>query len=168
MLANMTAYEGTYEDWWPWIQRQLDDHGMTSADLSRATGITESVFSRGRLGKLKDGPDPKTVRAVAQAFGRNVREAFIAAGHFTAEELGAPWDARLDLANATEEQLLDELCRKRIARRRGKPSSTTNVDTSSGPSIQSDLSQPTNPNHKIEFPLFQSPADDGEDDDEIT
>lgn len=71
--------------WWTYVERLMDAAGWSKADLSRAADIDQSVI--GRWQSKRAAPVASNVRAVAQAFGRDVREAAIAAEMFTAEEL---------------------------------------------------------------------------------
>lgn len=92
--------------WWRWVQRLLDANGWTLADLSRASGVHLSVI--GRWESDSAIPHPPTARKIAHAFRRPVREAAIAAGHYTPEELGADLGP-LDLSSVSNEVLRDEV-----------------------------------------------------------
>jgi hypothetical protein len=103
------------------VQRNLDARSWTNADLARAIrerggSVDESVI--GRWKNRGATPSPDSVRLVAKVFGRNIREAIIAAELFTARELNAELldPANTDLSQVDDELLIDEL-RSRIAAR---------------------------------------------------
>jgi len=81
----------------------------TPADLSRASGIDQSVIGRWR--DKGATPSPENVRRVARGLARDVLEAAIAAGHYTADELARPGVRRpdLDLSDVSHEDLRDEV-----------------------------------------------------------
>ena len=107
--------------WWDYVERLRDAAGWSNADLSRAADVDQSVI--GRWQNHGAIPEPRTVRAVALAFGRDVREAAIAAGMFTADELMAT-DAPLidpytfDLSVIPDERLRDEVYERMRGKRR--------------------------------------------------
>lgn len=71
--------------WWAYVERLMNAAGWKPADLARATGVDQSVIGRWRNKAAM--PEPDSVRAVAKAFGRDVREAAVEAEMFTAAEL---------------------------------------------------------------------------------
>jgi hypothetical protein len=110
--------------WWKWVDQHLNVRCWTNADLARAarqygTSVDESVI--GRWKNRGATPELQSVRAVARAFERDIREAAIAAGLLTAEEIHSPWPA-LDLAWFSDEQLIAEVQRRmmRPQKRRGR------------------------------------------------
>lgn len=109
--------------WWPWVQRNLDAYDLTNADLARATrdhGDPVDVSVIGRWRNHGAEPTIPSVRVVATVFKRDIRDALIAAGLLTAEELHAPWvkpdDA--DLTAVPDEVILAELQRRMTSGRR--------------------------------------------------
>lgn len=111
--------------WWEYVERLMSEHEWSKADLSRAADVDQSVI--GRWQNQGAAPEPRTVRAVAAAFGRDVREAAIAAELFTAEELtsgSAPVidPDTFDLSIIPDERLRDEVyARMRRPRATGRP-----------------------------------------------
>lgn len=112
--------------WWSWVQRWLDAYGWSPADLARAVkaetggdGPDESVIGRWKTRGAT--PTNENIRVVAKVLKRDVREALIASGLFTARELNAPWpDYRTLLASAPDEDFADE-AQARLTRRRHSP-----------------------------------------------
>lgn len=107
--------------WWQWVQRNLDALGWTAADLARAVqleagdGPDESVI--GRWKNRGAEPTIESIRAVARVFHRDFREALIASGKVTADELNAPWARRSDLATVPDDALALEV-QARLTRQR--------------------------------------------------
>jgi transcriptional regulator with XRE-family HTH domain len=106
--------------------------GWTAADLSKASGIDQSVIGRWRDRDAR--PTPENVRRAARGLGRNIREAIVAAGHYSAEELaerGRMNDPCDDLSGVSHERLTGEvLARMRAGakpRRRVEPLATHDV-----------------------------------------
>lgn len=107
--------------WWDYVKLLLDARGWTRADLAHATGIDQSVI--GRWERRGSTPSPRLVRIVAEAFDRDVREAAIAAGHYTAEELAGADGAdpfTVDLTAVPHERLMHEVY-SRVAGRSHAP-----------------------------------------------
>jgi transcriptional regulator with XRE-family HTH domain len=154
----------TQSQWWGYVERLMDARGWTPADLSRASGVDQSVIGRWR--DRAATPSPENVRRVATAFGRDIREAIIASTHYTAAELAGTADdpPAPDLSVLTHEELRDEIyARMRIspqavARRRRVPAGDrpeVNTDATTLPSSSG--------RDEIEIrhePLPEPPADD--------
>lgn len=83
--------------------------GWSPADLSRASGVDQSVIGRWR--DKGATPSPDNVRKVARGLARDVLEAAVAAGHYTADELARPGvrPVDLDLSAVSHEDLRDEV-----------------------------------------------------------
>lgn len=81
-----------------------------STEIAKATGINQSSVYRW----LKDGAVPSTAHAArfAQAYGRNVLEAFVAAEFLTAEEAGTPPGPLIDLTLIPGTELAMEIHRR--------------------------------------------------------
>ncbi|MFD1147924.1 helix-turn-helix domain-containing protein [Saccharothrix hoggarensis] len=104
----MTTDESADSTWWQWLERALEDRGMTPAQLSKLTKIDRSAHTRWRNGER---PTFDTVRVIAKALGVSPVEVAVAANLLTAEEaaLEAPSP---DPAVLTDQQLLAELGRR--------------------------------------------------------
>jgi transcriptional regulator with XRE-family HTH domain len=82
-----------------------------TTEIAKATGINQSSVYRW----LREDAIPTTAHAArfAQTYGRNVLEAFVAAGFLTREEAGMPTDVDLttipasDLAREVTRRLVD-------------------------------------------------------------
>ena len=61
-----------------WIQKNLDQRGMTQADLARGSGLTSAAVSRIMDGSRGVGPDAS--RAIARALDLPEEEVFRQAG----------------------------------------------------------------------------------------
>lgn len=115
--------------WWQWVQRNLDALGWRPADLAHAIrnevgdGPDESVI--GRWKNKGATPTLDSVRAVAQVFHTDIRQAIIASGLMTARELNAAWPewTEEDLARQLPDDVLLEEVRARLSRRRRQPAS---------------------------------------------
>jgi transcriptional regulator with XRE-family HTH domain len=81
-----------------------------STEIAKATGINQSSVYRW----LKEEATPTTAHAArfAQTYGRNVLEAFVAAGFLTAEEAGMPPAPEVDLTEVSAEELAREVTRR--------------------------------------------------------
>src|SRR4051812_7848921 len=106
--------------WWEYVARHMAARDWRAADLAQVSGLDPSVIGRWRDRGTR--PTPENVRKTATGLGRPIREAIIAAGHYTAEEIdGAPLGTRVDLGEISHETLAREvLARMRAgtARRR--------------------------------------------------
>lgn len=104
----MTADENVHAPWWDWVERQLDNRGMSTADLTASTGLDRSRFTEWRKGKR---PTLDTARLVAKAFGLSPLEVMVAARLIRAEEADLE-KAAPDPASLTNQELLAELRRR--------------------------------------------------------
>ncbi len=104
----MTTDESAASPWWDFVQRQLDDRGMSTADLAEKTGLDRSRFTEWRRGKR---PTLDTARLIAKAFDMSPLEVMVKAQLLTAQEV-ALRDAAPDPAVLTDKQLLAELGRR--------------------------------------------------------
>ncbi|MEU4739371.1 helix-turn-helix transcriptional regulator [Actinosynnema sp. NPDC023658] len=104
----MTTDESADSPWWDFVQRQLDDRAMSTADLSERTGLDRSRFTEWRRGK---GASLDTARLVARAFDMSPLEVMVRAQLITAQEADLR-DAAPDPAALTDQQLLAELGRR--------------------------------------------------------
>jgi DNA-binding transcriptional regulator YdaS (Cro superfamily) len=75
--------------------------------VGRKVGVNGSTVHRWRNGSRPGRPGE--VAALADAYGGNVLEAFVAAGYLTAEQAGVPPKAAPDWATVSDEELLAEV-----------------------------------------------------------
>lgn len=68
-----------------YLRRAMEAVGITAADLSRATGIKDSVISRWLKGSI---PTVENLRLLAPVLQVPVRDLVVAAGHMFPEEVG--------------------------------------------------------------------------------
>ncbi|MFE2752689.1 helix-turn-helix domain-containing protein [Actinosynnema sp. NPDC059335] len=104
----MTTDKSAGAPWWDFVQRQLDDRGMTTADLTKATGIDKSRFTQWRQGKRAS---LDSARLIAKAFGMSPLEVMVEARLLTAQEVNLD-RVSPDPAQLTNQQLLAELDRR--------------------------------------------------------
>src|SRR5690606_12973243 len=102
--------------WAEYVQTHLDALGWNNATLAAAARLDRSLVGRW----LNEGKQPsiESVRAVAKAFHRDIREGLIAAGYFTEEEMKVSARQRPDLHLLDDDELLAEV--KRRMSRRGR------------------------------------------------
>lgn len=97
--------------WWSYVQRVTGD--AQQKEIAEHSGVDQSTVSRwkntGVAGK------PERVRDFARAYGRPVLEAYIAAGFLTPEEAKARPTIAPALDELSDEELLEELLRRRAA-----------------------------------------------------
>ncbi|CCH33083.1 helix-turn-helix transcriptional regulator [Actinosynnema sp. NPDC047251] len=98
---------------WDYIRKNLDNRGLTTGDLARATGVHRSRFTQWRQGR---SISITTARSVAGLFDTGVLEVLVAAGLLGDDEVHLQ-RAQPDLALLTDEELLAELGRRLHARR---------------------------------------------------
>ncbi|MBO3736594.1 helix-turn-helix domain-containing protein [Actinoplanes flavus] len=72
------------------IRRARKEAGVSQEDLSEATGISRSQLIRWESGKV-ERPEPEAVRAVCSALEIDPREAAVALGYLTHDEVFAPF-----------------------------------------------------------------------------
>lgn len=104
----VTTDKSASAPWWDFVQRQLDDRGMTTADLTKATGIDKSRFTQWRQGKRAS---LDSARLIAKAFGMSPLEVMVEARLLTAQEVNLD-RVSPDPAQLTNQQLLAELDRR--------------------------------------------------------
>ena len=100
--------------WAEYVQTHLDALGWNNATLAAAARLDRSLVGRW----LNEGKQPsiESVRAVAKAFHRDIREGLIAAGYFTEEEMKVSAPQRPDLHLLDDDELLAEV-KRRMSRR---------------------------------------------------
>ena len=100
--------------WWDYVQRIAGT--ASPSEISRRTGIGQS--SIGRWGGAS--PKPESVATFAEAYGRPVLEAFIAAGFLT-EEQAKVTKVAVDAADLDTKALIEKLHQfaDELARRAG-------------------------------------------------
>lgn len=117
----------TASSWAEYVQRHLDALGWDNATLSRVAQLPDGRrIDRSLIGRwINEGTQPsiESIRAVARALDRDIREGLVAAGKLTAEEVGMFIDEDLpptspDLRLLSDDELLDEV-RRRMRRRHG-------------------------------------------------
>ncbi len=108
--------------WWDYVQRLMDARDLTAADLSRRSGVDQSVIGRWRDRGAK--PSPENVRKIALALGQYVAQAAVQAGHYTAEELSTSAvvdPEEVDLSAISDDRVLDEVRTRMRGGHRGRP-----------------------------------------------
>lgn len=99
---------------WTYIETNLENRGLSTGDLSRATGVHRSRFTDWRRGK---SINIDTARAIAKLFEVSPLEVMVAAELITAEEAQLK-HTRPDPADLTDDELVAEL-RRRLKRLAG-------------------------------------------------
>lgn len=104
--------------WWAYVSRHMVARGWTAADLARASRIDQSVIGRWRDHGAR--PTPENVRKAAAGLNRNIREAIVAAGHYTPDELSeggrlAILADEVDLTGVSHERLASEVLARMLA-----------------------------------------------------
>lgn len=98
--------------WAEWVRQHLDALDWSNADLARVTGLDRSLIGRW----LNEGTQPTidSIRAVCQAFHRDIRQGLIVTGLFTEAEMkiGAP--AAPDIRLLTNQELIGEIQRRMV------------------------------------------------------
>lgn len=82
----------------------------TQKTIAEAADVDQTTVSRWKEGAFS--PSPGAVSALARNYGRNVLEAFVAAGFLTDEEAGTPPPPTVDLATVEGELLAAEVARR--------------------------------------------------------
>jgi transcriptional regulator with XRE-family HTH domain len=111
MISPMTESPGQapLDQGWPaFIQYYLDLTGWKPGTLAARAGIDRSL--PGRWLSMENGPKIESIRQICRALGVDSREGLIAAGLFTAEDLG--YGPNSDIQLFSERQLLAELSRR--------------------------------------------------------
>lgn len=95
------------EDWASWVNQQLTRKGWRAADAARAFGVDDSMVSKWRRGLA--GPDPKSLRRIAESLDLPILTVLVAAGYLTAEEAGQIPPAEVDPSEVPTMELLEEI-----------------------------------------------------------
>ena len=105
----VTKAESADSSWSDFVQKHMDDRGMSTGDLTEKTG-----FDRSRLTAWRKGERPTldTARVVAKAFDMSPLEVMVAAKLITAEEADLRGISSPDPSALTDQQLLAELTRR--------------------------------------------------------
>ena len=95
--------------WWQYLQGLMGP--QTQLEAAKHIGISKSNITRWKNGARAD---PEFVVKVARAYHTNVLEALVEAEFITEQEANLRWveTGGLKLAEATNEQLLDEIMRR--------------------------------------------------------
>ncbi|MEU4804277.1 helix-turn-helix transcriptional regulator [Actinosynnema sp. NPDC023587] len=93
---------------WEYIEKNLENRGLTTGDLAKATGVHRSRFTKWRQG---DSISIPTARAIAALFETSVVEVLVVAGLIGDDEARLQ-RARPDPAALTNEELVAELRRR--------------------------------------------------------
>lgn len=91
--------------WWEYVQRIAGT--ASPSEISRKTGIGQS--SIGRWGS--SSPKPESIATFAEAYGRPVLEAFVAAGFLTDEQAKVT-TVKAGLSEFSADELLEEIRRR--------------------------------------------------------
>lgn len=105
----MTMTDQTQTRWGIYIEKRMDAIGWKNVDLARASGIDRSLIGRWR--NEDTVPAIESVRSVAHAFGRDIREALIEAELFTEDEMQAR-TITPDIRLISDEELTEEVRRR--------------------------------------------------------
>lgn len=111
--------------WWAYVQTWCGQDNPT--DIGRKIGIAGPTVHRWN----RSEPKPDSVRAFADAYGRPVIEAFIAAGFLTPEQAAATVILQ-GVDSITDEQILAELGARLAAQREGAPHATQVQESQQG------------------------------------
>lgn len=122
MHARTLCYMESFPDY---LQMQLDRKQWTRADLSRASGLDQSLLGRWSRGDVAPAVD--SARTFAATIGRPLLEVLVAAGLLTAAEAKQRADVPPDPAVLTDDQLLAEI-RRRMASRDGQQLTREQMD----------------------------------------
>ncbi|MEV0675543.1 helix-turn-helix domain-containing protein [Actinosynnema sp. NPDC050436] len=93
---------------WKYIRRNLDDRGLTTGDLARATGVHRSRLTEWRQGRSMSVP---TARSIARLFDTSIVEVLVVAGLLFDDEVHLQ-RARPDSSLLTDAELMAELKRR--------------------------------------------------------
>lgn len=118
-----------------WLDILLDDAGMTSSDLSRATGLDTAVISNIRNGKR--GLGTKTATLIANALGRDVGEILtMASGKSPIENKEDRWDREINKNQAqlieNNKKLLAEFSKMLLKTQRDSENETKGISKDTG------------------------------------
>lgn len=112
IIGGVSADQNTPSPLWTYIETNLENRGLTTGDLARATGVHRSRFTDWRRGK---SISIETARAIANLFQVSPLEVLVAAELITAEEAQLR-HTRPDPAALSDEELVAEL-RRRLKRK---------------------------------------------------
>jgi transcriptional regulator with XRE-family HTH domain len=90
-----------------WSAYVAQHGGDNQTEIARQTGLSAASISRWK----SSAPKPENVARFANAYGRPVLEALVAAGHITEEQAGVQV-TRVDLSTLNTEELMAELTRR--------------------------------------------------------
>lgn len=96
--------------WWKWVERQLDERGLTRADLIRDTGIDHTRVSRWATGKGGVGVD--AVRTVCEYLDRPIWSGLVAAGILLPHEVPGGLPEPVSLRDFSADELGREVARR--------------------------------------------------------
>ena len=119
VVTRRSSQDGPAPDggsgWAEYVQAHLDGLGWSNATLAAASKLDRSLIGRW----LNEGKQPsiESIRAVARVFKRDIREALVAAGYFTEDEMKVSAPQPPDLHLLDDDELLAEV--KRRMDRRG-------------------------------------------------
>lgn len=74
---------GKHAEWARYVKYVVGDDDQTT--VAARVGVSQTTVSRWLKGMV---PDPGTVAALAEEYGRSVPEAFVAAGMLTVDQVG--------------------------------------------------------------------------------
>lgn len=92
--------------WWSYVRRHSGTD--TQADISRRLGLAQASVSRW----VNSAPKPENVVAFANAYGRPVLEAFVAAGFLDQRDITNIVEVRSSPSDMSDEELLAEVGRR--------------------------------------------------------
>ncbi|MBW4716829.1 helix-turn-helix domain-containing protein [Saccharothrix obliqua] len=104
----MSAEQNTPSRLWAYIETNLDNRGLNTGHLARATGVHRSRFTDWRRGK---SISIETSRAIAKLFEVSPLEVLVAAELITEEEAQLR-HTRPNPAELSDEELVAELKRR--------------------------------------------------------
>jgi transcriptional regulator with XRE-family HTH domain len=107
--VGVTKAESADSSWSDFVQKQMDDRGMSTGELTDKTGFDRSRLTAWRKGER---PNLDTARVVAKAFGMSPLEVMVAAKLITAEEAELKGVSSPDPGALTDQQLVAELGRR--------------------------------------------------------
>lgn len=74
------------DDFGNYLTQAMAAAGLSQAELSRLTGISDSIISKWRRGQAV--PSVENLRILAPALGMTTRDLVVVAGHMTPDEVG--------------------------------------------------------------------------------
>lgn len=122
------------DTWARFIDEQLIDNGMNNNQLADKIGMNRSAVGNWRNGKVA-APDPERVRAVAEALGVGIYDAYLAAGLLRQDDDLEVKVVEVGVEDLSTEVLVDEL-RSRLTRLDQIEGRATNLRESAGDDAQ--------------------------------